>query len=327
MLTTFLTKERSPAGNVALASAVLFGVWLLLNVFTITPAGQTKVQVCFGSINESKTYDEGIHFPVNPFCSFDTFDTRESRFEIEGLTIPTQDRFSSKANVTVLYRIEPSAAIRIRKDYGDQERFIDTTLRQQLRSIVRNEGRELKDSRSLAQANHISQMQYNVTTYLQDKLNANGLVINEALIQDIEFDPGIRKQIMDTQERIQKEESELSQERIANTQAKQVIAKAHGDSEAKKKQTDAVTYQIRENAEAEAAAVKAAADAERYRLEEIAKGNTKLSASLTPSLLRHQELLNEAILYERSKGLVPDTVINGDLRAYGIAVKHDHATK
>lgn len=293
--------------KIGIISALAFVAFIVvMNTFTITQAGMTKVQVCFGEVQEDKLFSEGFHFPVNPLCSFDTFDTRESREELENLSIPTQDRFNSSANVTVLYRIQPGAVVQIRKDFGTQERYIDVTMRKHAQAAIRNEGRNLKDSRDLAVSGNITAMQVNVTEYLRQ--NVTGLDINEVLIQDINFDPRITQQILNTQDRIQKEETEKSQERISQTKANQKIEEARGTSESQKLATDADTYKVRQTA-----------DAERYAAEQRAIANHKLSASLTPQLLRQMELENEKVLFSNSKGHVPHTVIGEtNLRAYGI---------
>lgn len=301
--------EINPAKIGGWIAGIVAVVVLVLNLFTVTQPGMTKVQTCFGKVQEGKTFAEGIHVPVAPWCGFDVFDTRESRYEIDALTIPTQDRFNSTANVTVLYRIQPSYVTQIRQEFGDQQRYIDVTLRQHLRAIARNEGRKITDSRGLANSDNITTIQQNALEYL--RANLVGIEINEVLIQDIEFDSRIATQILQTQQRIEREEAEKSLERIAATQAQQEIEKARGASESKKLATDAITYATRETA-----------DADRYALEQQAEGNKALTASLTAQILRRQELDNEAILFSKSQGNVPHTVIGEtDLRAYGIPLQ------
>lgn len=99
--------EKLPQYTIKLVSYVLGTLVLLfvaLNSFTITSAGTTKVGTFMGKVDPSPYY-EGVHL-VNPLMGFDVFDTRNSRYEINGINLPTQDRFNSSANVTVLYRIE-----------------------------------------------------------------------------------------------------------------------------------------------------------------------------------------------------------------------------
>lgn len=294
---------------------------LVLNVFTITSAGTTKVQTTFGTVNP-QSYPEGFHI-VNPLSSFDTFDTRNARYEVNGLNIPTQDRFNSTANVTVLFRIEGSRTPFIKQNYGTAQEYIDKTLRQQLRSIIRDEGRKLPDSRSLAQSDSVSVMQVNTTQRLTEQLDGTGIEIQEVLIQDIEFDPRIGQQILRTQERIQQEEAEKSKERLATTQAEIKRQNAIGESNRKREEADAEAYKLTTEANARKNALIAEAEGKARAIEleatAQAEANLKLTKSLTAEILAKQKLDNEGVLYSKSKGNVPHTVIGDtDLRAIGV---------
>ncbi|HAY46959.1 MAG TPA: hypothetical protein DCY55_11850 [Gammaproteobacteria bacterium] len=306
--------------SVGVAVCLLVGV-LALNSYTIVSAGTSKVQTTFGTVNP-KHLGEGIHFPVNPMSDFDTFDTRNQRYEVNGLTIPTQDRFNSTGNVTVLYRIEDSKTPYIKQNYGTAEEFIDKTMRQHLRSIVRDEGRKIDDSRGLAQSDNTSVMQESTRVRLQEALDGTGISVQELLIQDIQFDQRIANQILQTQQRIQREEAEASQLRIMETQAKQVETKAYGEAKALNEKANAEAYQIEAKAKAEAAAILAKANAERDAMYAIADGNNKLTKSLTEAILEDKRIANEAILYGKSVGNVPHTVIgiDSELKAYGVPI-------
>ena len=289
-----------------------------LNSFTIVSPTETKVQVCFGKVNETQVFTEGLHF-VNPVCGFDSFNTAEQKYEVMQLSIPTQDRFNSSANVTVLFRNIPSKTIDIRKNFGNERTFIETSLRQHLRAIIRDEGRKIKDSRGLAQSDNITRMQDSAAKRLVEVMEAEGMMVSQVLIQDIEFDNRIAKQILDTQQRIQKEEAEISQTNIVKQLAAQAREKQSGVSDAANIEADANAYAIEAEAKANAFMVKAKADAERYAIEQIAKANNELTKSLTPQILEKLRLENEQILFSKSKGNVPTTVIGDtDLRAYGI---------
>lgn len=302
--------------GVAALTALIVG----LNSFTIVSAGTAKVQSTFGTVNQSH-YGEGLHFPVNPLSGFDEFDTRNSKYEIKGLNIPTQDRFNSTGNVTILYRIQDSKTPFIKQNYGNAEEYVDKTLRQYLRSIVRDEGRKVKDSRGLADSNTVTIIQENAKTRLIEDMDGTGIEIQEVLVQDIAFDPRIAQQILDTQKRIQVEEQKLSEERQAVTDAAIKKQQAIGDANKKREAADAEAYQLTEIAQAQKAAAIAKAQGESEAIKLIASANLELTKSLTVQILEKQRLDNEAILFERSKGNVPTTVIGStDLRAYGVPI-------
>lgn len=308
-----------------LFAAVVVG----FNSYTIVSAGTAKVQTTFGTVNQTH-YGEGLHFPVNPLSSFDEFDTRNNKYEVNGLNIPTQDRFNSTGNVTVLYRIQDSKTPYIKQNYGNAQEYVDKTLRQYLRSIIRDEGRKVKDSRGLANSDTVSIMQENARKRLVEQMDGTGIDIQEVLVQDIEFDPRIAKQILDTQERIQQEERKKSEERIATTNALIKKQEAVGEANKKREAADAEAYRAKTEAEgrksasiaaaeghAEATLLKAKAEAQAIKL--IANANLELTKSLTPQILEKQRLDNEAILYGKSKGNVPNTVIGDtNLRAIGV---------
>ena len=327
---TFNThKEIKIVKICSIAAGVIAASVLVLNSYTVVSAGTAKVQTTFGTVNKTH-YGEGLHFPVNPLSSFDEFDTRNSKYEINGLNIPTQDRFNSTGNVTVLYRIQDSKTPFIKQSYGNASEYVDKTLRQYLRSIVRDEGRKIKDSRGLADSANVTILQDNSRSRLIEEMDGTGIDVQEVLVQDITFDPRIAQQILDTQKRIQIEEQKLSEERQAVTDA--AIKKQHAIGEANKKRevADAEAYRATVEADgrksasiataegkAEAILLQAKAEAESIKL--IAVANMELTKSLTPQILEKQRLDNEAILFEKSKGNVPNTIIGDtDLRAIGV---------
>lgn len=283
------------------------GFVLLLNMFHIVPSGKTAVSTEFGKV-QPKHYPEGFYL-VAPWASFEDLDTRNLRYEIEGLNIPTQDRFNSTANVTVLYRIEGSKVPWIKTNYGTQEEFIDKTMRQFIRTIIRDEGRKVKDSRGLAQSDIVTNMQVSATQRLTESMEGTGVTVQEVLIQDIKFDDRITKQILDTQERIQREEAENSQLRIDVTKASQKKAQAKGDADQRIELAKAAAFEVESKAKSNATAARQSADAARYSLEQQALGNRALQASLTPEILKLRELeVRQVEAGSGWNGSVPTTV-------------------
>ena len=299
-------------------SAIMFIT--AMNTFTIVQAGTHKVESLFGTVFPI-ALKEGLHFPVNPFASFDTFDTRNDKYEVNGINIPTMDRFNSTGNVTVLFRIDGATTPHIKQNYGTAEEYLNKTLRQYLRSIVRDEGRKLEDSRALANSSNVSVMQENTRKRLTEQLDGTGIEVADVLIQDIKFDPRIAEQILQTQERIQREEAKKSEKRIADTNALIAKAEAEGAANREREAADARAYAITQKANAEKQARIAVAEGEAKAIELIAEANIKLTESLTPQILQKQSLDNEAILYSKSRGQVPTTIIGEtNLRAIGVPV-------
>lgn len=268
--------------------AALVAIVIGSNCFTIVDAGTTKVGTLMGEVQD-RPLEEGLHF-VNPFMGFDTFDTRNNKFVKENLLIPTKDRFNSTANVTVLYRVDNSKTPFIKKNYGTMEMFVDKAMSQFLTSIIKDEGRKIADSRGLADSFNVTAMQENTKRRLQEALTGTGITLQEVLVQDVTFDPRIQNQILQTQDRIQKEEAEKSQLRIATTAAQTTEATAKGQAAADKARYEAAAYQTFVQAKAYADGVKQKADADRYMAEQTAIGNAKLASSLTPQIIELKRL-------------------------------------
>ncbi|ADM80035.1 hypothetical protein phiAS5_ORF0192 [Aeromonas phage phiAS5] len=262
---------------------VLFAMILGFNCYTIVDAGTTKVGTIMGEVQD-KPLEEGLHF-VNPMMGFDVFDTRNNKFVKENLLLPTKDRFNSTANVTVLYRVDNAKTPYIKKNYGTMEMFVDKAMSQFLTSIIKDEGRKISDSRGLADSFNVTAMQENTKRRLQEALTGTGITLQDVLIQDVTFDPRIQNQILQTQDRIQKEEAEKSQLRIAQTTAKRTEETAKGQAAADKAKYEANAYKTFVEAKAYADGVKQKADAERYMAEQTAIGNNKLASSLTPQIV------------------------------------------
>lgn len=313
---------------IATSTTAVVGGIFLLNCYTTVPSGHVKVQTLFGKVTDTPL-TEGFHI-VNPLKSFDLISTRNDKYEIEGLNIPTQDRFNSAGNITVTYRIEGGKGNFIKTNYGDAEEYINKTLRQQLRAIIRDEGRKLKDSRSLADSASVTAMQENTKARLRTKLSDTGIIIEDVLVQDIIFDKRIAAQILKTQNRIQKEQERLSQERIAKTNTNIARLEAEAQGNRKREAAEAEAFRItadanarkeatiaRATGEAEGKLLRAKAEADSLKL--MADANFKLTKSLTPQILEKQRLDNEAVLYSKSVGNVPTTIIGKtDLRAIGV---------
>ncbi|AUR82550.1 TMhelix containing protein [Vibrio phage 1.152.O._10N.222.46.E1] len=304
---------------VGLSVAAVLSVGVALNSFTIVQEGDVKVQSLMGKVDQTEVLRAGFHV-VNPMKSFDTYSVRNDKYEVTGLNLPTQDRFNSTANVTIMYNIDANLAPTIKTDYGTAAQYIDKTLRQQLRSIIRDEGRKLEDSRSLAQSDNVSTMQQNTFNRLTEALQGTGINISEVLLQDIEFDPRIATQILKTQERIQAEEERKSADRIAATNASIAQNEALGEGNRQREAADADAYRV--NAEATAAKQamidRATGEAEAIKL--IADANKTLSASLTPQILENKRIDVQGKFADKSKGLMPHTILNGDISTLGVPV-------
>lgn len=307
-MNTNIIKAWAVAGVLAF-TGLIFG----MNSYTIVQEGTTKVETTMGVINPVPL-KEGVHF-VKFWSSFDEIEIRNNKYVFENMLIPTQDRFNSTANVTVLFRIDESKTPSIKRDYGSVEQFIDRALSQYLINAIKDEGRKIPDSRGLADSKYVTDMQVNTQARLEEVLKGTGIKLQQILVQDVKFDSRIQDQILRTQDRIQKEEEQKSQLRIEKTNADKVIAAAYGDAESSKKRSEASAYSVTSKADADAHSVKVNADAQRYSIEQQAIANEKLTKSLTPEIMKLEELkVRQVEAGEGWKGVFGDnmTIVVGD---------------
>lgn len=98
-------------------------------------------------------------------------------------------------------------------------------------------------------------LQINTTNRLKSLMADTGISIQEVLVQDIEFDPRIAKQILATQQQIQHEEEKKSQERVAMTEAEIKRQEAIGIANRDRERANAEAYTLTTKANAEKAAL------------------------------------------------------------------------
>lgn len=247
--------------NILFGVLALFALWIGLNVWTYTPIGETKVEICIGEVT-GKVLPNGLHF-VNPICSYDNFNTQLRVADYPDLPIPTGDRFKSNAKLLVRFNIKTEALPGIREEYGNEDLFMSKTLDKSIQIIVKSEGRKLPDSKMLADDKSVSTLSINARERLEEELG-KFMSIESVEITDIDFDERIMDQIVATKKRIEKEEVEKSQLRIDETQAQKVVKQKEAEALAaiatgngRRATADALLYEKQKEAEGIAAVGKA----------------------------------------------------------------------
>lgn len=228
------------------STAALSILSLFFLSYTTVPAGHVKVATLFGKI-QPKPYAEGLHFPVNPLLDWTTFDLRQKTHK-ETAGIPSQDKLITDVDVSVQYRTIGSKTTEILKNTGQIEDLIDVHLIPKLRSILREQGKGVKQAQDFFLESVQSQLQISLQEELASYLAPQGLQIDSVLIRSVVLPHVIRSAIEQTKEREQevlKQKAEL--ERYA-TEQDQLIKKAESELKAAKLEAE----KIRELADAEA---------------------------------------------------------------------------
>ena len=287
---------------------IVFGLLLNFSPITTVSQGTVKVGSLFGEV-QPKVYSEGLHL-VNPLLSFNTYDVKENAYELHSVSIPSQDKFKSDANITVIWSVDPSVAPTLRNTIGRMPDVENKILRQPLLSLLREAGRGVTKAQDLFNAETQTQLQMFITDGMRKHTEEYGVFIHNVFLQDIELPPVIMDAIITTkklEEKEAQEQANLNREAlIYDRQVKEAESKAAAAEQNKfsrQHAADARFYEQQQDA-----------NASLYSAQQQAKGNRALSSSITPNLLKLRNLEIALKQAENWKGGVPQTVM-GDTAA------------
>jgi len=211
---------------VSLLVAIFFGARFV----KVVDAGDTGVATCFGSVVDEQ-YDEGLHFPVNPFYAWTDFNTKEQKLDTEKIPVPTADQQVSDIDVTVIFELNPTACPAAKQDVGDGDAVIAVKLTPNLRSLMRSVGKSVATCEQLFDAQVQTKMQTDLTGQLQEKVGKY-ITIKAVLLRKIDLPPHIKAAIVSKKVREQEAEEEKAKLDLYATQQQQQKAKAVADREA-----------------------------------------------------------------------------------------------
>lgn len=247
---------------------------LVSSLYTTVPSGHVKVSALFGKVQDAPL-EEGLHFPVNPLLDFKVIDGRQKTHK-EKAGIPSEDKLITMVDVSVQYRIIKSQAPNIVRNTGDADAAIQVHMIPKLRSILREQGKGIKQAQDFFKESVQSDLQLTLQTGLSDFLSKQGIQVDNVLIRGVVLPSVIQVAITETKKREQeviKQAAEL--ERYAMEQD-QIIKKAESELKAAK-------------IEAEKKMTLAEAEAYRVKTEYIgrAEGIKQLRVQLTPTYINY----------------------------------------
>lgn len=296
--------ENIKFGKIAGSVALGLGVFLLaLNSYTIVEDGEAKTAKLFGEIKPD-VYRAGFYV-VNPLAEFTTFDIKENMFKLDDVSIPSQDKFKSNADVTIQWSIDPNKLPTLQKTIGTQADIQEKILVQPLMSILREAGRGVVRAQDLFRADVQDRLQQEVLDGLREVAAMYGLTIHAVYIKDIALPSVIQESIITTK----KLEEQESQEKARLEQQKLVYARSTAEAEAAAKSAEQNKIASQLKADAEAYRVEKEADANLYSKQKEAEGNKALANSVTENLLKLKSVEVQLKHAEKWQGGVPQTVL------------------
>jgi regulator of protease activity HflC (stomatin/prohibitin superfamily) len=235
------------------------------------PAGHGAVATLFGNVIE-QTYDDGLHFPVNPLASWTYYDCRDKNLDCPGVQVPTRDQQTSTIDFSVQYRINKAEIPAAKSEVGTAEDIVNVKINPNLRSLVRSEGKAVARCEELFDEGVQARMQVNLQERLQVKVG-DYAIISSVLVRNVNLPDHIKVAIKNKKVREQQVEEQKAELKRYETEQQQKIAEAIANRKA---------------AEEKAQEIRTLADAEAYEIEQI---NTALADSPAFTRLRALDTL------------------------------------
>jgi len=220
--------------------------------FQSVPAGHVSVATLFGKIR-TEAYEEGLHFPVNPFYRFHEYDVRQKTI-MEKVGVPSQDQLTTNIEVSIQYRLKREMAPQMLGDTGLAEQVIEVHLVPKVRSVLREQGKSVEKAEAFFLEQTQRMIQDNMLGSLVEYCAPKGIEIDAVLLREITLPPFITKAIESKKEREQEAEKQKAELERYKTEQEQKIAQAEAEKRA---------------AESEAEKLRVLADAQAYEIEKI----------------------------------------------------------
>jgi regulator of protease activity HflC (stomatin/prohibitin superfamily) len=234
-------------------------------------AGHVGVATLFGNVVDD-TYSEGMHFPVNPFYKWDSYDVREKSLNVRRVPMPTSDQQVSLIDISVQYRINSAACSRAKSNVGLVNSIVSVKIEPNIRSLLRSEGKAVTRCEDLFNNSIQQKMQLNLAANLQKRVG-DYVIVTAVLIRNIDLPAHIKTAIKNKKVREQQAEEQKAELARFKTEQEQQVAVAAAERLA---------------AEERAAMKRTLADAEAYEIEKV---NAALADSSAYIRLRALETL------------------------------------
>jgi len=189
-LVYFNAKKRynKSEASFALAGFAVAALIVLLQFWTVIPAGHVGVIDFFGTVSDNTLYP-GVNF-VNPMANVVKFDARTQEVK-ETMNVPSKEGLSVELEISVLFHLSFENANKIYKTVG--ENYVEKILIPQFRSVVRGVTASY-DARALYTAER-ELLAKQIETGLSKLVDPRGITIEAAPLRQIILPPGLTASI------------------------------------------------------------------------------------------------------------------------------------
>ncbi len=263
-------------GMLQLLGTIVLSI-VALSSCTVVKPGETGVKRKLGRLS-NQSYEPGIRF-YNPFITRVLIvPTRTVNLEVK-LPLPSREGLTIQSEISILYRIEKKSAPEVIKNIG--MRYEDVVILPVFRSAAADVTSKYyaKDMHSGERA----RIERNIRDTMMEILGDKGFIVENVLLKSISLPQGLSAAIEEklrAEQEAQRMEFTKQKEKL---EAERKAIAAEGDKQAAIIGAQAQAEVAKIKAEGQASAIKIEADAR-------AKGNDMLSRSLTPDILKNNQI-------------------------------------
>lgn len=198
-------------------------IWLIFFRVIGIEDGQKGVQLDFGKVQD-QPIGTGWHWFCPIVTSIEVWNVKTQQIE-ETANVPSSEGLISQLDISLLYHIPTDRTVLVRKTIGPD--FVNTVLSPYMREAVRSTTSNYTVSDLYSEAGR-TKISGSILSYLKEKLNDRGIVIEDVLIKGVQlpdiFAASIEHKLKVEQESLQKQ-YELQK---ATMDAKIAVAEAQG---------------------------------------------------------------------------------------------------
>jgi prohibitin 1 len=181
-------RYNKPEANFALIGFVVAVAIVVLQLFTIIPAGHVGVVDFFGNVSDQTLYP-GVNL-VNPMANVVKFDARTQEIK-ETMQVPSREGLSVELEISLLFSLSFENANKIYKSVG--ENYVDKILLPQFRSVVRGVTAQY-EARALYTAQR-EELTKKIESELSRLVKQRGITLESAPLRQIKLPAGLTASI------------------------------------------------------------------------------------------------------------------------------------
>lgn len=181
-------RYNKPEASFAMIGFFVAVAILLLQFFTMIPAGHVGVVDFFGNVSDQTLYP-GVNF-VNPMANVVKFDARTQEIK-EAMSVPSKEGLSVELEISLLFSLSFENANRIYKSVG--ENYVEKILLPQFRSVVRSVTASY-EARALYTAQR-EELARKIETELSRLVKPRGITLEAAPLRQIILPAGLTASI------------------------------------------------------------------------------------------------------------------------------------